>query len=266
MEQLVFQDATDLRLASAVFVLPHPEKTAKGGEDWYFIADNKRAVGIADGVGGWADVGVDAGAYARQLMNGAREEAESDSVKQADVQLSAPSILQRAYERTTYQGSCTACVLVLNDAQLTATNLGDSGYLILRGAQVVYKSAQQQHDFNFPYQMGHPGSNSDTPSDAQLSENTVQPGDIIVLGTDGLWDNCHEEEIIQVITYYRTRKESPDKAAQAMAHYARHRAADDKFPSPFALSAHAAGIRYMGGKMDDITVVVAYVQQAASKL
>lgn len=65
-------------------------------------------------------------------------------------------------------GSCTACVLVLNDAQLTATNLGDSGYLILRGPKVVYKSAQQQHDFNFPYQMGHPGSNSDTPSDAQV--------------------------------------------------------------------------------------------------
>lgn len=58
----------------------------------------------------------------------------------------------------------------------------------------------------------------------------------------------------------------PSVCAQAMAHYARHRAADDKFPSPFALSAHAAGIRYMGGKMDDITVVVAYVQQAASKL
>lgn len=65
-------------------------------------------------------------------------------------------------------GSCTACVLVLNGAHLTATNLGDSGYLILRGQNVVYKSAQQQHDFNFPYQMGHPGSNSDKPSDAQV--------------------------------------------------------------------------------------------------
>lgn len=44
---------TDLKMASAVFVLPHPEKTARGGEDWYFIADNNRAIGIADGVGGW---------------------------------------------------------------------------------------------------------------------------------------------------------------------------------------------------------------------
>lgn len=51
-----------------------------------------------------ADVGVDAGAYARQLMNGAKEEAEADTCKRQDSSLSAPSILQRAYERTTYQG------------------------------------------------------------------------------------------------------------------------------------------------------------------
>lgn len=44
-------------LASGAFVLPHPDKVAKGGEDWYFIAANHRAVGVADGVGGWVSGG-----------------------------------------------------------------------------------------------------------------------------------------------------------------------------------------------------------------
>lgn len=51
-----------LLLYSGVSMLPHPEKMDKGGEDAFFIADNAQAVGVADGVGGWADIGVDAGA------------------------------------------------------------------------------------------------------------------------------------------------------------------------------------------------------------
>ena len=47
--------------------------------------------------------------------------------------------------------------------------------------------------------------------------------------------------------------------AQVLAHYARHRAADSKFASPFAYAAFQAGFSYMGGKMDDITVVIAKV-------
>lgn len=59
--------------------------------------------------------------------------------------------------------------------------------------------------------------------------------------------------------------------AQVLAHYARHRASDTKFASPFSYAAYQAGIRYMGGKLDDITILVAYVervapQQPASKL
>ncbi len=100
---------------TGAYVLPHPEKMAKGGEDWFFIADSMRAMGVADGVGGWvsdvapgaaagggggailedgaattmatmvmralspvaqAEVGVDAGAYARQLMGHAKDHAD----------------------------------------------------------------------------------------------------------------------------------------------------------------------------------------------
>ena len=43
------------------------------------------------------------------------------------------------------------------------------------------------------------------------------------------------------------------------------RSEDTTHLSPFAYGAHQAGYRYMGGKKDDITVIVAYVS-AASQL
>lgn len=38
---------------------------------------------------------------------------------------------------------------------------------------------------------------------------------------------------------------SPSRSAQVLAHYARHRAADTKFASPFAYAAYQAGIKYL---------------------
>lgn len=46
-------------------MIPHPEKAYKGGEDAMFTSDNLLVV--ADGVGGWADQGVDPGLYSKKL-------------------------------------------------------------------------------------------------------------------------------------------------------------------------------------------------------
>ena len=58
--------------------------------------------------------------------------------------------------------------------------------------------------------------------------------------------------------------ESPRAAAAALAAFARQRAADPAHLSPFAYSAQQLGYRFFGGKMDDITVVCAYVSSAAA--
>lgn len=58
-----------LQLVSGAFALPHPQKRATGGEDAWFVRGD--TVGVADGVGGWARKGVDAGEYSRSLMRAA---------------------------------------------------------------------------------------------------------------------------------------------------------------------------------------------------
>lgn len=59
------QQATLVRFVGGSTVLYDPRKLQEGrqGEDAVFV--NRWAAGVADGVGGWADHGVDAGVYAR---------------------------------------------------------------------------------------------------------------------------------------------------------------------------------------------------------
>ena len=45
---------------------PHPHKVWKGGEDAIFVSKN--IILVADGVGGWAKVGIDSGWYAIHLV------------------------------------------------------------------------------------------------------------------------------------------------------------------------------------------------------
>ena len=50
---------------SGIAVNPHPAKVDKGGEDANYESDN--VIALADGVGGWAQSGVDPALYSRLL-------------------------------------------------------------------------------------------------------------------------------------------------------------------------------------------------------
>jgi protein phosphatase PTC7 len=48
-----------------VFLNPHPAKKYKGGEDAACLSD--RMLSVADGVGGWAESGIDPAIYSKRL-------------------------------------------------------------------------------------------------------------------------------------------------------------------------------------------------------
>lgn len=54
-----------------------------------------------------------------------------------------------------FAGSSTACIVVLDrrSHRLHTCNLGDSGFLVVRGGEVVHRSDEQQHYFNTPFQL-----------------------------------------------------------------------------------------------------------------
>ena len=100
-----------MKLLSGSCYLPHPDKEETGGEDAHFICVDEHAIGVADGVGGWADVGVDSGQYARELMSNsvtAIQEEPKGSVDPARV-------LKKAHLSTKAKGSSTACIIALTE-------------------------------------------------------------------------------------------------------------------------------------------------------
>lgn len=119
-------DSKSLKLLSGACNLPHPDKIKTGGEDAYFICPDKQVVGVADGVGGWADLGIDAGEYARELMSQAmiavREEPQGS--------IDPARVLEKAHSMTKCRGSSTACILALSDSVSSLTeNLKENFHL-----------------------------------------------------------------------------------------------------------------------------------------
>mmetsp|Transcript_22895 Transcript_22895/g.40754 ORF Transcript_22895/g.40754 Transcript_22895/m.40754 type:complete len:337 (-) Transcript_22895:252-1262(-) len=270
-----------LALKAAVSSIPHPEKVDTGGEDAWFISQiGGGAIGVSDGVGGWRESGVNPGDYSKFFMKEACAYIEGEGSPKID----PLGALAAGHDKTRLPGSATAVVLQLDaDAsKLIGANLGDSGFSVIRNGKVVFQSEPLQHFFDCPYQFGACPEFvelTDSPTDAQEYKLSVKPGDVVVMASDGLWDNCFSDEIASIVDINGNDLE---KAAAQLAKLARMHAEDEQFESPYINAAVEEGInlpwweqllkmrfvdgklrlgRLTGGKMDDITVVVAQVQQ-----
>ncbi|KAL7117241.1 hypothetical protein ACP275_03G060600 [Erythranthe tilingii] len=243
-----------LKLNSGSCYLPHPDKEETGGEDAHFICTSEQAIGVADGVGGWAEVGIDAGKYARELMSNSVNAIQEEPKGSID----PARVLEKAHTGTKAKGSSTACIIALAEQSLQAINLGDSGFMVVRDGCTVFRSPVQQHDFNFTYQL-ECGNSGDMPSSGQVFTIPVAPGDVIIAGTDGLFDNLYNSDITAVVVHAVRAGLGPQVTAQKIAALARQRALDKNRQTPFSTAAQEAGFRYYGGKLDDITVVVSYI-------
>mmetsp|Transcript_25564 Transcript_25564/g.35273 ORF Transcript_25564/g.35273 Transcript_25564/m.35273 type:complete len:444 (-) Transcript_25564:63-1394(-) len=293
----------DLALLTTVNNIPHPDKVAKGGEDAWFISTPDSGGGgslaVADGVGGYNKMGIDPGLYSRQLMRLALKE---DQVQGAAVD--PAGVLSWAQQGCNLPGAATVCVLQLapKGRKLLAANLGDSGFLILRGGAIVLASEALQHYFDCPYQMSDLSrGRSETAEDAQMFEIEVKEGDVIVTASDGLFDNVFQDEIVKIVNSHvksgGSRLAGLKTAAAELGEVAFRNSSDEQYESPFAVECFAedkqlaaaqakklaslpgpfgrmagslAGSALgtltcqLGGKPDDITVLVTEVVKASS--
>jgi len=169
---------------------------AKGGEDAASVSSNVLAV--ADGVGGWAESGVDPAIFSKKLCKNIDE-----LIKKKDSYIFEPkTLLIEAVSANQEIGSSTCVIATLdkNKPHLYTANLGDSGYLLLRKSGLdliqIHKSKEQTHSFNFPYQVGTGG---DDPASADVNMHEIKDKDIILLASDGLFDNLFSVKIIELI-------------------------------------------------------------------
>ncbi|KAJ3223610.1 hypothetical protein HDU78_011243, partial [Chytriomyces hyalinus] len=283
------------------------------GEDAYFC--RRDGLGVADGVGGWAHVvkGSNAALFSSRLMHHCASQLEhfDDILNDYDINdyygLDPVKVMQVACERTLEDagqgpnravGSTTALVAFLRDDELRLASLGDTSLIVLRNGNMIFRTEEQQHSFNFPYQLG--SDSKDTPEkDAGSWAVKVREGDVVLIGSDGIFDNLFDEDILDIVNSVvmgtpahppththiheanhhdsnhhahnptpvavlpksRILRTDPHAIASAILVRARDVALDSgtTVVSPFQERAVKEGLYYQGGKMDDLTVVVGIV-------
>ena len=323
-----------LRFFTAAVNKPMAGKTNRG-EDAFFATACGRGIGVADGVGGWTRLGVDAGEYSRKLMG------------LCDVRigrmgwLNPREVLQSAYDGMgSTVGSTTACLLTLREGsansapvpvvnrpgsfrtvssvpapqapheqpqpqqqqpaapraqphRLSAVNLGDSGFVVFRyredvgegeggvvgerkGRWAVHtRTREQTHRFNCPLQLGT--NVDDKPAHGDSYEVAVRSGDVVVVATDGVFDNLFDEDIAEaldkmfdprVLRAEHARGRLCDvlnSAADCVAHLATVASQDATCETPFSYAAKHHGVFHRGGKPDDITVLVSAIMAVSDE-
>lgn len=220
-------------------------------------------------------------------------------------------VLAQAYERVIEQddviGSCTATVALFDNFrhQLHFSNLGDSGIIVLRhidsdvaGAlkrnrkikreerssdlQAVFVSQQQLHSFNHPFQLGWTGKDIEndektsfsSPKNSCTTSIHVRRGDVIIMATDGLFDNVDIDEIAAIALEWEQQNgfvrggdiDSREKRwfignsltdlsyeriphlSEVLVKKARENSLDSTTDSPFALLAKENDIMWSGGR------------------
>ncbi|KAJ7091402.1 phosphatase 2C-like domain-containing protein [Mycena belliarum] len=295
---------------------PKTVPTREAGEDFYFHVNMRGesgvCLGVADGITGWLESGVDPALFSQALMYHAHRYSRSawagapevdpalDYAEREQIEgweLTPYECMDLAYggvlrEKRVEAGSSTCCLITLNAATgwLRAANLGDSGFAIIRAAEVLYSQPVQTHFFNCPKQLtklppptGRRFTRAcvDSPREAQTHEAQLCDGDVVVAYTDGLTDNVFPHELAEMCALDPALdagtgdgngkgegggKGKGDAAqAQAMADrlvaHARECMAAKARVSPFERMAAREGMFFPGGKPDDVTVVVALVRE-----
>ncbi|XP_010099454.2 probable protein phosphatase 2C 26 isoform X2 [Morus notabilis] len=251
-----------LSFSVGTHLIPHPNKVDRGGEDAFFVSSqNGGIIAVADGVSGWAEEGVDPSLFPRELMANV-----SYLVGDEEVNKDPQFLIGKAHAATSSVGSATVIVAMFErNGMLKIANVGDCGLRIIREGRVVFSTSPQEHYFDCPYQLSSEAIGQ-TYRDAMVNSVELREGDTIVMGSDGLFDNLFDHEIISTTSRCKDVIES----AKALADLARTHSMDSNFDSPYSLEAISKGFdvpwwkkilgrKLTGGKLDDITVIVGQV-------
>ncbi|KAI0466468.1 protein serine/threonine phosphatase 2C [Xylaria cf. heliscus] len=198
-------------------------KRPASGQDAFFVSrvgdTNAVAFGVADGVGGWEESGVDPADFAHSFCDYMASAAYGYKSGNGEIPLAPRALMQRGYDdvcsdRSVHAGGSTASVAVASeDGKLEIANLGDSGFVHIRLNAVHTYSEPQTHAFNTPYQLSIVPASMlaraaafggaqlcDYPRDADVTQHTLKHGDIVVLASDGVWDNLFNQDILRIVS------------------------------------------------------------------
>ena len=150
----------------------------------------------------------------------------------AVMNLDPKSIIKYSCRNVKSYGSSTIWVSTLQNNMIKVANLGDSGFMLIRYNQkenlskIIAYSQEKHHAFNTPFQitkipkdlsilgkeylkLSSHNANlfwNDDPSLSDVYSSKVAPGDILILASDGLYDNLFFDDILEIVNTFMKKR------------------------------------------------------------
>jgi protein phosphatase PTC7 len=240
-----------INIDMSAYVLPHPMKILWGGEDAVFTKG--RTFGVFDGVSG-ANKTDGVALYSKTMANRMRKAVGKSGLTTTQLTETMLEAVKFADARAT--GATTAIVASIDgEGFLHALNVGDSTCIVVRDGKIAAQTKEKVHFFECPYQLGK--DLPDRPKDGSKLTTKLRRGDIIVMGSDGVFDNVSENEVAKIVSNAPPRS---SLMAKRIVDLSRRISLDPKADTPFAKLAKKKGDRDyqsgVGGKLDDVSCIV----------
>ncbi|KAI5962070.1 uncharacterized protein KGF55_003145 [Candida pseudojiufengensis] len=248
---------------------PSDTLSIKAGDDTMLVSPSVLAV--ADGVSGWESDGelADSGIWSRaivetfsRLMTEYKINHTPHHLKRRDIE----EILNDSYLHTSHlmdlqklKGSSTLVLGMLSGDILLMISIGDSKLFIIRDSKIILTNKEESSNL-CPTQIGT-NTISTMPSDfAWIDSFKLKENDYIIMCSDGITDNLYEEEILNYLNEFKNN--NPKTIANKLLIKAKEVAFDDYAYTPYNEKVNSNPNNHtnsQGGKVDDMTIVVAKV-------
>lgn len=209
-----------LRFVSASAAGQHSTKREKGFIYADAVEEAAIFLGVSDGVSGVQKLGIPPDALPKELLAQCREVLERkleegltlDGLADGGDGHWVLGLLREAYDATTSDGATTLLVVVMEDIhRIVVAGVGDCGLLHLRPVankplrlSAQFRTRPLRYEANKPKQIARlPSANIDNVhmviAGARLDTVPCKHGDILILGSDGIFDNLSDEEILKIV-------------------------------------------------------------------
>jgi len=213
------------------FQKTHPKKAAiakrLGRKDADATLVSPMLVGIADGVSQIEEFGIDASELPNELLNAIEEQAVAQLLpgQETEDYLGPISMMREAYESTSCLGSTTVLTATMDNStrihgklhpMIAVCSIGDCEILLLRRGRdgrlaPAFHTEMQRIDGNAqsPLQLARVDDSIDPNFNPEIMTEVIErgsavhcvsayEGDIVILGTDGVFDNLFIDEVVSI--------------------------------------------------------------------
>lgn len=290
-----YQKNKPLCFSARSYQKTHPGKMKNGHKDADATLASPMLLGVADGVSQLEEFGMDASELPNELLRTCEELAMSQlipdrPVNPQDAYRGPVSLLKEAYEGTESLGSTTVLLAVLDNStrihgklhpMVAVLTIGDCELLMLRRLhgrqsplQAVFHTEMQRIDGHVqtPLQLARVDDRVDPEFDEELALEVIErgsavhcvsayEGDIIVLGSDGVFDNLFLDEVVDICNEAMSPKPGNFVPTQpAILSKIAKRIVEESHAKSQAMHGILPDTPIgRGGKMDDTSVVVGEV-------